>query len=130
MLRTFGLAAIAVAAIFCCKSQAATVLTSVDGFTNTFPWHFSLASEGQHFDAKLPRRTHRSEVLDLISFLSVNEKDLPRSTSTGKRDGRSRAASNESNRVEHEWVSAAVLGYMNTISDVVMDQESVQSTQP
>lgn len=121
MLRTFGLAAIAVAAVFCCKSQAATVLTSVGGFTDTFSWHFSSASEGQHFDAKLPRRTHRSEILDLISLLSVNEKGLPRSTGTGKRDGHSQAASNESNPVEHEWVSAAVFSYMSLISDIATD---------
>jgi len=121
MLRTFGLAAIAVTAVFCCKSQAATVLTSVGGFNKAFAWHFSSASEGHQFDAKLPSRTHRSEILDLISLLSVNKKDLPRSTGTGKRDGTSRAASNESNPVEHPWVSAAVFSYMSSISDTATD---------
>jgi hypothetical protein len=53
--------------------------------------------------------------------VNENEKDLPRSTGTGKRDGPSRAASNESNPVEQEWVSAAVFSYMSVISDAATD---------
>jgi hypothetical protein len=130
MLRTFGLAAIAVAAVFCCKSQAATVLTSAGGFTNAFRWHFSSSSEGQQFDAKIPGKSYPNEVRNPLSLLFVNEKSLTSPAFTSKRDATLQDAANESNSFEQVWVSAVVFGYTSLDSDLVVDQEPVQLTQP